>query len=270
MKREELATLVNPLFEVYGRMTVRQVYYQLVSKRLIENSNKSYKAYDSLLTRCREDGQIDPAMFIDGSRPQENYDRYGFTGLEDYVEAIRDDYRRDPLEGQEQQVELWIEKDALRRFVMAGLDLPIPNVATRGYAPFTMLYEAAARSAERPLVILQLGDHDPSGIDIWRNIRETLPGADVVRVALTPEQVEEYNLPPIPTKPGDTRQAGFVEKHGDAAVELDALPPDALVGLAQKAIDQYIDRDQVAHVAELEAAEQERWAGMLQRLEAAL
>lgn len=186
MKRQELATFVNPLFGVYGRMTVRQVYYQLASKQLIENSTKSYKAYDSLLTRCRENGQIDPAMFIDGSRPQENFNRYGFTSLEDYV------------------------------------------------------------------------------------VRETLPGADVVRVARTPEHVEEYRLPPIPTKPGDTRQPGFVSKHGDAAVELDALPPDALVGLAQRAVDQYIDRDQVAHVAELEAVKQELWTGMLQRLEATL
>ena len=94
--------------------------------------------------------------------------------------------------------------------------------------------------------------------------------ATVVRVALTPEQVEEYSLPPIPTKPGDTRQAGFVRKHGDAAVELDALLPDALVGLAQQAVDQYIDRDQVAHVAELEAVERQQWAGLHQRMVATL
>ena len=230
MRREQLAPLVNPMFKTYGRMTVRQVYYQLVSQHIIENSLKSYKAFDSLLTRCREDGLIDPGNFIDGSRPQENFERYGFAGLNDYLRTFKENYRRDPLEGQQYQVELWIEKDALRRFIMENLDLPIPNLATRGYSPYTLLYEAATRAEECLPVILQLGDHDPSGVDLFRNIRDRLPQIIVERVALTPEQVAEHGLQPIPTKPGDTRQRGFVAQHGDAAVELDALPPDALIG----------------------------------------
>lgn len=114
------------------------------------------------------------------------------------------------------------------------------------------------------LVVLQLGDHDPSGEDIYRDIRDKLSGAIVERVGLTPDQVGEYSLPPLPAKASDTRYVGFVRRHGDAAVELDALPPDALQALARAAVERWIDREQVERIRALETAERVRLRGILE------
>ena len=83
--------------------------------------------------------------------------------------------------------------------------------------------------------IIHLGDHDPSGIDMTRDIQERLEmfGADVFvkRVALTMKQVKTYNPPPNPAKITDSRCGKYIDQYGEESWELDALEPQMLTKL---------------------------------------
>ena len=99
----------------------------------------------------------------------------------------------------------------------------------------------------RQRVILYIGDLDPSGEDMVRDIRERLDllsehvGADVVKLAITEEQVVQYNPPPNPAKMSDSRAAGFVDKFGTSSYEADALEPNVLAQVIRDAVVPYID-----------------------------
>jgi hypothetical protein len=159
---------------------------------------------------------------------------------------------------------VWCEKDAV-----AGVLQPVTDdfeavlYPCRGYNSYSALREAAERIADipRPTVILYLGDFDPSGQDMGRDILARLTQAfdaevQFERIALTPEQIAEYDLPPLPAKPTDSSAAAFIARHGDMAVELDALPPDVLQALVREQIGRFFDVS--AFQAEQERQQQEQ------------
>lgn len=211
------------------RFTVRQLFYQLVARGVLENTRLAYKHFDEILVRLREDDPELDERFIDTSKPRFDY----------YVPRL--------WRGQRYFVELWIEKDALRGFFEPyarryGVNL----VVCRGYPSVTRLREAKQQRGVPPgvrYVVLYFGDFDPSGEDIFRWINEELRPYDieVVKVALTREQVERYRLPPAIPKRSDPRYRGFVEEHGEIAVELDALHPVVLRDIIRQAILSYMD-----------------------------
>lgn len=250
---------VNQILSQYQqRVSVRQVYYRLVAAGLIPNTQKEYAAVQDLLTRARYAGLIDWDAIEDRNRePQKMRDWHSATDL--VLEAAQR-FRLDRWEGQSFYVEIWIEKAAL-----AGVLAPVADdyhvtlMVNRGYSSASAMKESAdrirARCAprgphERP-VILYVGDHDPSGEDMVRDVRERLvefgcpDWLDVRKVALTMAQVEEYNPPPNPAKMSDSRAAAYVEKHGTSSWEVDALPPDALDVLLRKTINSYVDKDKM-------------------------
>jgi hypothetical protein len=235
---------VNEILEGYrGPMTLRQVYYRLVATQVITNDERAYKALSATLTKARRAGLVDPARIIDRLRHPTRVSCW--EDLSDFLQTVRRSYRREKWTTQPRDVEVWVEKDAL-----AGVLQPLTNeyevtlFACRGYNSYSALHEAAERLSE-DTTILYLGDFDPSGADMSRDIRERLEddfGVSVeLRVlALTHEQVETYSLPPAPAKRKDPRAAAFVAKHGDMAVELDALPPDVLLQLVREGIEEYL------------------------------
>lgn len=147
-------------------------------------------------------------------------------------------YALDKWSNHPNYVEVWVEKDALVGVIgQICSKLDVPYFSCRGYVSQSEMWSAAQRLiAQNPhresCTILHLGDHDPSGIDMTRDIQErlTMFGADVHvdRIALTMEQVELYNPPPNPTKLTDARAGGYLETYGEECWELDALDPSVL------------------------------------------
>ena len=175
-------------------------------------------------------------------------------------------YRRDLWEGQPYYVEVWVEKDALIGIVeQAAHSLDCPCFSCRGYASQSAMWTAAQRFIEkadhgRECIIIYLGDHDPSGIDMTRDIRERLElfGAviDVRRIALNMDQIKLYKPPPNPAKEADTRASGYISRYGTHSWELDALRPETLHSLITDAVK--INLDQEMYDAVFEQQELER------------
>ena len=135
----------------------------------------------------------------------------------------------------------------------------------RGYPSLTKLYESAVRikqnSGGKPIHILYFGDYDPSGEDIIRSVREDLTrfGIDfeIEKIAILQEQIEEYNIPPMPAKTSDPRYAKFVAEHGEDAVELDAIEPDKLQEIIGDSISKKFDEATRESVEERQDEERE-------------
>ena len=251
-KTQEMIDAINNILAEYNDpLTLRQLYYRLVATHVIENTERAYKALSATLTKARRAGLVDAAQIVDRTRRPSRVSCW--TDLSAFLETARRAYRREKWVTQERCVEVWIEKDAL-----AGVLEPVTKqwevtlYPCRGYNSYSALMLAAKRVAKQDegrddhTLVLYLGDFDPSGADMARDIRDRMAddfGATIeLRVlALTGAQVEAYALPPAPAKRSDTRAAAFIAEHGDRAVELDALPPDALQDLVRCAITENLD-----------------------------
>lgn len=240
--------------------TVRQTFYQLVSRGVIGKTEAEYKStVVRLLATMRRAGEIPFGWIADNTRWMRKPASH--SSLADMLEQTQRFYRRAMWDDQEVYVEIWLEKDALSGVlydVTAEFDVPL--MVTRGYPSISYLYEAADAIAEtdKPAFLYYFGDYDPSGCDITRavesGIREFAPDADIhfERVAVTPAQIAAWSLPSRPTKQSDSRSEGFA---GDS-VEVDSIPPDTLRKLVRNSIVRHIDARQMR--ASLAIEEQER------------
>lgn len=264
-KTLELFNKVKSILSEYdGPLTLRQIYYRLVAAHYIENVQKAYTLLSKHLTNARRAGIIDPNRIID--RTRRTLKVATWTDLESFLRTVANSYRREKWSSQQNNVEVWCEKDAV-----AGVLEPITEefevvlYPCRGYNSYSALLEAAWRIAgkQQPTTILYLGDFDPSGEDMSRDIRDRLrndfgASVDLQVIALTREQVDEFQLPPMPAKKSDTRAADFIARHGDMAVELDALPPDELQRLVRESIEQFVDKSAFDAEVATQAEEVER------------
>jgi hypothetical protein len=233
------------------RLTLRQLYYQFVSRDLLPNTERSYKNLGGVISKGRLCGLIDWDAIEDRTRrpvvPGE------FDSIDQLVQAAIIGFRLPRRAGQEHYVELWVEKDAL-----AGVLSPIasryhvPLMVNRGYSSSSAMYAAAERILDHAVTagcdfvkILYLGDLDPSGEDMVRDIQDRLEmfgvTLDVEKVALTMNQVDQHRPPPNPTKLTDSRAQEFIRKYGRESWEVDALDPPTLQDLVSKALDRYTD-----------------------------
>jgi hypothetical protein len=270
-------------------MTVRRVYYQLVSRQVTENNRGQYQAVSNALVDARKDGTI-PWGWIEDRlrRPREVL---MWDGLAERVDAAVWGYRRNVWPTQPVYVEVWLEKDALsgifadvlRRY---GLTL---NVG-RGYDGWDSIRHAAERyqryrqwtgaeddpaileepSELIPTTVLYFGDFDPSGEDMVRSLGERLCFFAVdpflKKCALTADDVTRYQLPPDFTKTTDTRRDAFVQKYGDIAVERDALPADVLRVRLVEEVEAIMDLERFAEIRQLENEERRQLADALRDL----
>lgn len=270
-KYEVLVEAVNKVLGQYsGRLSLRQIYYRLVSAHVIPNNMNQYKALSKYLVKAREQGEVDWTRIEDRNRSTTGFDS-GYEEAPDpqkYVarriqQAVQDPFIRfKKWLNQPERVEVWIEKDALS--VLASGVAGRYNVTTcpsKGYSSFTYIKEAVRRINwyDAPVTVLYFGDYDPSGLDITRDLRERLIryGAhnlkEVKRICLSREQIEEHQLPPFPAKSSDVRYAKFVADTGsDDAVELDALEPPVLEKYIEDAILEYWDEEIYAEVEDEE------------------
>jgi len=229
---ELIETAKEILSEAYP-MTVRQVYYQLVSRQVIENNRGQYQAVSSALVDARREGIIPWEWIEDRLRRPRHVSMW--SGLPDFAETCRNAYRRDVWDTQPVYLEVWLEKDALSGIfedVMNPYGVTL-NVG-RGYDGWDSIHNAATRFQDiaADVTVLYFGDFDPSGEDMFRSLIDRMANLDcwpeIIKCALTREDIRQYRLPPAIPKKTDTRTAAFVAEHGDIAVELDALPAQVL------------------------------------------
>lgn len=249
----ESARLIDAAIEILERlgvqMTVRQLYYQLVASDLIPNSAKSYKRVVRVVRDGRLAGLIDWDHIEDRLRVPRVPSTWDDAGS--FMRDVRHAFHLDRWEGQDQRVEVWVEKDAL-----AGICGDVARAwqvtmqVNRGYSSVSAMREAAERVRRFnregiAVTIGYLGDHDPSGEDMVRDVRDRLAmfGAtvEVVKLAILESDIARYDLPPQPVKDTDARADAFRAKHGEACVELDALRPDVLSDRIQDFITERLD-----------------------------
>ena len=275
--------IINEIIEDYSAqgytLTLRQLYYQLVTKNIIPNNTKEYGKLSNLLKKGRMAGIVDWDAIEDRQRIPKI--PYSADDIPDALDDLLRQYRLDRMKNQDVIVEVWSEKDAL-----SGILYEITSkyhvrlVINRGYSSITAIYDAYKRFKEaiideKKVYVLYFGDHDPSGLDMIRDIKERLMNLlmigllrekaedmknmtnddeefkemidshmgwvqehlSVIHVGLTYDQVLEFNPPPNPAKEDDPRSKGYKAQYGTSSWEVDALPPNILNELLTEAIE---------------------------------
>jgi len=222
-------------------LTLRQVYYQFVARGLIPNTERDYKRLGNIISDARRAGMIDWSAIEDRTRFLRKLSAW--SSPQDILDSAKSSYHRDLWENQEKRIEVWIEKDALVG-VIEGVcnESDVPFFSCRGYVSDSEMWGGAMRMRrhtreEQGVIVLHLGDHDPSGLDMTRDIRDRLAlfsgyaDIEVRRIALSMEQIEEQRPPPNPAKVTDSRYENYAAEFGDESWELDALEPKYIVEL---------------------------------------
>jgi len=242
-------------------VTLRQLFYRLVAAEMLPNTQNAYKGLSAHTAEARRRSGF-PALIDRGRSIYQHPQFISASTAQHWLASI---YRQDRTIGQAVSLYLGVEKNGIVEQLMAWFgDLGIPVLALGGYASQSYVEEvkAAVQEQDRRAVLIYAGDFDPSGEDIDRDfLARTGCFSDVIRVALTADQVTDYRLPPQPGKSSDSRSSQFIARHGRLIqVELDALPPDVLRQLYAAAIADYWDDEAYAEVLALEATERERLA----------
>jgi hypothetical protein len=260
----EQANSIITRYQAQGlRLTLRQLYYQFVSANLVPNTERSYKNLGNLISDGRLAGLIDWDAIEDRVRvpkPPREYD-----SLESLVEAAFYSFRLPRWKGQEYYAELWVEKDALSGVLEPlASEFHVTLMVNRGYSSQSAMHEAGLRFADKDnegfrTLLFYLGDHDPSGEDMVRDVQDRLRmfGSEVrvKKIALTMNQIEEHNPPPNPAKLTDSRAARYVEEHGNSSWEVDALPPEVLNEVVREAFTEILDEEKMEAVKKTEETE---------------
>lgn len=266
-----LIGLVNGIITEYSGqgfdLTLRQLYYQLVARDYVPNTQRAYKRVGNVVRNGRLAGLIDWAAIVDRTRTLRK--RSHWADPRAIIRGAQRAFHIDMWKHQQYRPEVWIEKDALAG-VISGVcnELDVPYFACRGYVSLSEMYGASRRvidhvtnahpepgkykAAYLPM-IFHLGDHDPSGIDMTRDMSARLElltgGKDrqhffFVRLALNWDQIMEHDPPPNPTKLSDSRAGGYIKEYGYDSWELDALKPQVIVDLIHTHVEQLIDKEQ--------------------------
>lgn len=298
-------------------LTMRALYYRMVARNLFPASRKwkrtpaggwvkadpddpagtinadpNYKWLGGIITDARMAGLIDWNHLKDQHRGTAAL--YHNDDPADLIHGAASYFGIDLWEGQPRRVEVWVEKDALSAIVdRVAQRYDVGSFACKGYASATSLWAASRRhtrwiALEQAVTVLYLGDHDPSGIDMGRDVAERLstfcghdlavrgirqrypeatapdglPWLEVRRIALNMDQILELDPPANPTKMGDSRTTGYIEQFGEECWELDAVDPPQMDALIAEQIEGIRDADMVRE----RQAEQERRRLMLTRL----
>lgn len=273
----------NRIVEEYQAMgfslTLRQLYYQFVARALIPNKQTEYKRLGSIINDARLAGLIDWSAIEDRTRNVRKSPAW--DDPQSILDAVAQQYQENLWDTQGYVPEVWIEKDALIGVIEPiCARMRVPYFACRGYASQSEVYAAGKRFANifdegRTPLVLHLGDHDPSGLDMTRDNGDRLAmfarvGVEVRRLALNMEQIDQYEPPPNPAKDTDSRFDGYndvliAEGHEDrvdTCWELDALDPPVIEALIQDALDDVIDQDAWDDAAEVERKNKEDLAAV--------
>lgn len=282
--------VINEIIEEYQaqgyKLTLRQLYYQLVSRDVIPNKQAEYAKLSKLLKEGRMGGIVDWDAIEDRLRVPKS--KASFDSPADVMDAAINQYELPRQKGQNVYLEVWVEKDALSGVLSRVTNkYHVPILVNRGYSSVSAMYDAFMRFVRngayegKGVKILYLGDYDLSGLDMIRDIesriREFQYGYDdgtdvegmpfeVIPIALTLEQIEEYNPPPNTAKRSDPRAAEFIAKFGASSWEVDALKPEVLNRILTEAIEDEIDSDMFTEIVSREAADKAKLRNLKKQL----
>lgn len=259
---EQANTIIEEYQSAGFVLTLRQLYYQFVARDLIPNTMKSYKAIGNVINDARLAGLIDWNAIEDRTRSLRA--RSHWDDPAGVIESAARSYGKDLWRGQDMRVECWIEKDALVGVIeRVCTQYDVPFFSCRGYTSQSELWRAAMRHRAygKDVKVIHLGDHDPSGKDMTRDIEERLQmfGAPstISRIALNMDQVRKWKLPPNPAKITDSRFAAYEAEFGSESWELDALDPSKIEKMIEKEIREYLDLDQFDECQQEQETERE-------------
>lgn len=259
--REVVQAAILQIARAERPITVRGLFYRVMSKGLVPKTENGYGIVQKEALKLRRNGELSYGWITDGSRRRIALRAY--SGIDRALTETARLYRRRLWDDQNVYVEVWTEKDAITGVVQSTtLYYDVPLVVAKGFASETFLWEAAEQimEVEKPTYIYQLGDHDPSGVTAFDKLADRL--RDMVpedismkfeRIAVTPNQIGEYQLPTRPTKDSN---------HGNAAtfgdsVEVDAMDSNTLRRLVRQAIEQHIDQHALELTKTVERSERE-------------
>ena len=261
-------------------MTLRQIFYRMVVPHYIPNNDKAYNSLSRLCVIARDEGSLDEQSFAD--RLREIDKPSSWIDLPSFLETAKHSYRKSMWENQENYIEIWSEKDALRG-VIAPIThrYDVPLLIVRGQLSRTAVWEAYSRFLDaseqgKRCNLFYFGDFDPSGIGIYNSLKKRmlkfeggLLAQDIKfeRVALSEKQIKKYDLPKIKAKRDDPNYKKFVSEYSDMAVELDALPPTFLMELVENTIHKCIDPKKWEDARMLEKQEQNELGNLIDSLQ---
>lgn len=304
---KERLVVINRIIEEYQDqdlvLTLRQLYYQLVSRDIIPNKQAEYSKLSTLLKEGRMGGVVDWDAIED--RLRQPYTPSAFDSPQEILQVALKQYQCHRMENQKNYVEVWVEKDALSGVLKRVTSVyHVPILVNRGYSSASAMFDSYERFAsaikrKQHCVILYLGDFDPSGVDMIRDIKDRIveflmkpffqmegkvvtkmeavekynywiawvdKWFEVVPIALTKEQIEEYDPPENPAKRSDPRAAKFIDAHGTSSWEVDALRPEVLNELLTEEIEKRIDRKQLDKMLKKETTDKKILEGLIKKL----
>jgi len=275
-KRLAIIAKANEIIDEYSAqgftLTLRALYYKFVARDLIQNTQRNYALLGDIINDGRLCGLIDWEAIEDRTRNMRAVPHW--TSSREIMRSAAQSFAIDKWATQPFRVEVWIEKDALVG-VVEGIcaELDVPYFSCRGYTSQSEMWAGAMRLKsylhnDQNTLILHLGDHDPSGKDMSRDIEERLDlfmgGTEFKRVALNMDQIEQYNPPPNPTKFTDSRAKPYIAEFGEHSWELDALEPRVIVNLIRAHVEAVRDEDRWLEAVE----EEERHTDLLNKASA--
>lgn len=258
---DEIQDVIEQYDKLGYKLTLRQLYYQLVTKDIIPNTQAEYTKLGNVLKNARMSGRVDWDIIED--RIREAKKKPDWKDTTSFLDAVIPQYRLPRHLGQKYHVELWCEKDALSSILLPiTREYHINLMVNRGYSSASAMFESSKRLLEahhkygQTPVIIYLGDHDPSGLDMDRDIKERLKEfqtpVSFARIGLTKNQINKYNPPPNPAKFKDPRATDYIRKHGRVSWEVDALPPNILDELVRDSIEELLDMSKYEAIKEME------------------
>ena len=267
-KTQTIIDQANSIIDEYAAqdfdLTLRQLYYQFVARGLLANSQKNYKRLGSIINDARLAGLIDWNRITDRTRNLQSLSHW--ESPKDILSACASQFRLDKWEGQTYRPEVWIEEEALAGvFERVCKELDVPYFSCRGYTSQSEMWVAGQRLKQWSNlgyipIIFHFGDHDPSGIDMTRDIEDRLQmfvgGIELNRLALNIDRVATYKPPPNPAKTTDSPYANYIKVHGHESWELDALDPTIFANLVRNAIGAI--RDEITWESQVSAEEEHK------------
>lgn len=253
--------------------TVRGNMYMVVSSGwLPDTSDKSYNRIQRLLNRLRMNRTVPFEWVTDNVRA--TIKPSSWSGLADFTETVRDAYRKDFWHYLPEYIEVIVEKDAVAgrvQSVTEEYDVRLHPI--RGYNSTSFAWEIARywKRIEKPITVYYIGDHDPSGRDLERDIREKafeLSGKEVTwkRLAVEPEHFERFNIIPLEPKALDKRTPGFIRQYGKRCAEVEGVPANDLRQMLTDAIVSHIPAAEWKKLQRIENLERQQFQEVMARL----
>lgn len=284
-RSQALIVIVNDILKEYReryrlRLTLRQLYYQLVARDVIANRVEEYNSLGNIVSKGRLAGLIDWAMIEDRTRTAKENTHW--DNPQQILEAAIHGYYRPRWANQSTYIEVHCEKDAVSNIIQPVCSKwDVLFMANRGYSSQSAMYETYQRLHREILKkdrvrVIYLGDHDPSGLDMTEDIKRRLGTfllrdeeslfENVERIALNMNQIEEYNPPENPAKITDSRYKNYAAVYGTASWELDALEPSVLSSVVEDAIMKFIDLKEFERVENVESAHKKKLLALVDKL----